>query len=383
MRELLPADCIGASAIPSRTGCGRLSRVPRRKSTDLERMQAAATLWESDEQEIGYQASVLCGTSLPYRRPPGDPPYWTRRNGHLSLTLTPGRDGLPDGTERFWGYPYGSIPRLILTWASTEAVRTRSRQLDPGNSLSEFLRQVMGRDYRVTGGARGSMTRLRKQTEALFRSRLSIEVDQGADVDMAANLSIASAWRIRWPNSEKSSAPDQADRVQYVVLGAEFYESVVSSPVPLDVGALQQLKESAPCLDIYYWLSHRLSYLERPSKVPWDALRWQFGSNFADTRQGRSQFKSDFVKNLNRVLLVYKGANVEALPDGLVLKRSRTHVSPRGTTRSRLRAIERGLTTSKILTPEQQQLQIPENPIPGLARLPATPATASRSVTEP
>ena len=38
--------------------------------------------------------------------------------------------------------PFGNIPRLLLAWVSTEAVRTQSRVLVLGASLSEFMRKV-------------------------------------------------------------------------------------------------------------------------------------------------------------------------------------------------------------------------------------------------
>ena len=38
--------------------------------------------------------------------------------------------------------PYGNFPRLLLAWVCTEAVRTRSRVLVLGDSLSEFMRTL-------------------------------------------------------------------------------------------------------------------------------------------------------------------------------------------------------------------------------------------------
>ena len=38
--------------------------------------------------------------------------------------------------------PFGNLPRLLLAWVSTEAVRTRSRVLVLGSSLSEFMRAL-------------------------------------------------------------------------------------------------------------------------------------------------------------------------------------------------------------------------------------------------
>ena len=38
--------------------------------------------------------------------------------------------------------PFGHIPRLLLAWVCTEAVRTQSRDLFLGKSLSDFMRRV-------------------------------------------------------------------------------------------------------------------------------------------------------------------------------------------------------------------------------------------------
>src|SRR5215213_5547174 len=59
-------------------------------------------------------------------------------------------------------------------------------------------------------------------------------------------------------------------------------------------------------LDIYAWLTYRMSYLQRPTTVPWPSLRAQFGSDLADTKQGRGQFRRDFERHLREVVLVYR-----------------------------------------------------------------------------
>ena len=57
--------------------------------------------------------------------------------------------------------PYGNIPRLLLAWVCTEAVRTQSRVITLGDSLSEFMRKVGV--YSTSGGTTGGRTRLRNQ----------------------------------------------------------------------------------------------------------------------------------------------------------------------------------------------------------------------------
>ena len=67
--------------------------------------------------------------SFPYK----DCRILKRVNGPYTLYMTAG------GGNRL---PYGNLPRLLMAWVSTEAVRTRSRELVLGRSLSEFMRKV-------------------------------------------------------------------------------------------------------------------------------------------------------------------------------------------------------------------------------------------------
>ena len=67
--------------------------------------------------------------------------------------------------------PFGNLPRLLMAWLSTEAVRTQSRELVLGRSLSEFMRSLgINSD---SGGARGEQTRLRNQMNRLFGCAVS------------------------------------------------------------------------------------------------------------------------------------------------------------------------------------------------------------------
>ena len=45
-----------------------------------------------------------------------------------------------------YNLPFGNLPRLLMAWVSTEAVRTQSGELVLGRSLSEFMRGIITRD---------------------------------------------------------------------------------------------------------------------------------------------------------------------------------------------------------------------------------------------
>jgi Plasmid encoded RepA protein len=291
---------------------------PARDGLDL--LRAATVLWDAEAQDVGYLARLFTQTSLPYRDP-GDVPFWGRRNGDLSLTVQPGVVTEADGTSRSIGYPFGTVPRLLLTWLSTEAVRTKSRDLILGENLSDFMRQL---GMQATGGRNGTIHRLRTQAERLFQASLSVRWDNEHGTG-GGRMGIASTYQL-WKAEDD---PNQTTLFPSVVrLSGDFFDEVTQHPVPLDLGALRALRGSPMRLDIYCWLTYRMSYLHRRTEVPWTVLRTQFGSNLADTKQGRARFRVEFERHLREVVLVYREANVEVSPGGVVLLPSRTHVPP-------------------------------------------------------
>lgn len=103
-----------------------------------------------------------------------------------------------------------------------------------------------------------------------------------------------------------------------------FFAELLAAPVPIDLRALAALTSSL-ALDVYCWLTYRLSGLSRPLTLSWPALALQFGSQTARPRD----FRRRFVVALAAVLVVYPEARVRAGRDGLVLFPSPSHVPSR------------------------------------------------------
>jgi hypothetical protein len=253
---------------------------------------------------LGYMARALTLATMPHRRTAEN--EFERRNGAFTLTmLAPSRVGLP----------YGSVPRLLVAWLTTETVRTRERQIVLGERLSEFMAKL---DLVPTGGRWGTITRLREQMQRLFASSVSCLYEDGHrwSLDSVRVADRADLW---W----SPKAPEQAALWRsVVVLGERFFEEAVQSPVPIDLRALKALRRSPMALDIYCWLTHRMSYLRRPLVIPWGALQTQFGADYRLLRQ----FKANFLIQLKAVQAVYPEAKVEETAEGLRLKPSPTHV---------------------------------------------------------
>jgi hypothetical protein len=79
-------------------------------------------------------ARILVQATLPHSRP--ETHEFERVNGRFTLYMN-----APPSV----GLPYGSYPRLALAWLSTEAVRTRNREIELGPTFSSFMQFVVAR----------------------------------------------------------------------------------------------------------------------------------------------------------------------------------------------------------------------------------------------
>lgn len=275
-----------------------------------EQIIAEALAIESQEAQeagtLGFMARALAQATMPHRATAGA--FFERTNGAFTLTmLAPPKIGLP----------YGSLPRLLIAWITTQAVRTHQRELILGETLSDFMSQL---GLVPTGGRWGSITRLRKQSQRLFASTVScIYREQGGSGEGEVGFRVADKHMLWWD----PKAPEEAALWQSsVTLSHAFYTEIVNSPIPIDIRALRILKRSPLALDIYCWLTYRLSYLRRQTEISWGALAAQFGSDYKRLRD----FKEAFIDELGGVMAVYQEADVRQGELGLILRPSRTHV---------------------------------------------------------
>ena len=257
---------------------------------------------------LGYMARALVQATLPHSKIDGH--EFKRTNGLFKLTIL---------TDSEIGLPYGSIPRLLLSWMSTEAVRTKDRNLVLGRTLSSFMSEL---DLMPTGGRWGTITRLKEQMKKLFGASISCTYDDGNHWAIR-NISPISKANVWWDPKQ----PDQATLFESTLtLNEDFFKEIINNPIPIDMRALKFLKRSPLSIDIYCWLTYRLSYLKTPTTIPWEVLQVQFGSNYATNNQGVRNFKRAFLRELKKVTLFYQEAKLEPLEDGLKLIPSRPHV---------------------------------------------------------
>jgi non-specific serine/threonine protein kinase len=117
-----------------------------------------------------------------------------------------------------------------------------------------------------------------------------------------------------------------------VRLNPQFFRELVTSPVPIDLRAFKALRGSPMAMDVYTWLTYRMSCTHRrTAPIRWEALMGQVGAqNMSNSEDDYTQavrnFKKAFVSALERVRAVYPAARYEISDKGLTLIPSPTHV---------------------------------------------------------
>ncbi len=240
---------------------------------------------------LGYMARCLVQATMPHSKVEGV--FYERVNGNFTLNMTAGTSKI--------GLPYGSIPRLLMAWITTEAVKTKNRELVLGESLSGFLREL---GLIPSGGRWGTVTRVKEQMKRLFSCSISVVYDDNEGFAFKRMEPVEKA--ILWWDPKK---PEQSTIFNStLLLREEFFKEIIDNPIVYRMGALKTLKQSSMAVDIYIWTTYRNSYAKKPSRIPWEALQLQFGAGYPLTSQGKRNFKKKFIQSLERVSLVYPDA---------------------------------------------------------------------------
>lgn len=276
---------------------------PAQKLADAS---AEIALAPASDRDACFLHSVLCQVGMPRKKTAEL--RFERTNGAVSLLLTAGE--LWDG--RAWvqqQLPYGPKPRMVLINCTTTAIVTKSRFVDVGRSTREFMERMglnpQGSEYRS----------LRRQIASLAACRMQLGGRVGDEI---FNLETQPIRRLNvWV------VPDADQQTLWpgvVELSQEYFDHVRDAAVPLDDRAVAALRGTALGLDVYAWLAHRLWRIREPNGIliPWQSVRMQFGQEYSRLDHCRQEMRSV----LKQVLLLYRGARVEEVRGGLLLRHS-------------------------------------------------------------
>jgi len=170
--------------------------------------------------------------------------------------VEPGRT-LKKGKPLLHGVPYGARARMILLFLQTQAVRTGSREVELGRSMSAWLERM--------GIAWGGETAkaMREQAARISACSLKFFWENDAEEGWAAGRIINSGLRFNQLLGDGQASLWQ-DRV---VLDETFFNALSEHPVPLLEAAIRELRERSMSLDIYVWLAWRLHNLTKLTSI--------------------------------------------------------------------------------------------------------------------
>ncbi len=245
---------------------------------------------------IGYYPKHLAKITLPHRDPGTN--QYSRINGKEKLVMF---------TDADVGLPYGVIPRLFLIWMTTQAIKNKSREITIDGSLSAFVRSIglnsNGRDIK----------RFRYQAYKLFYASFTLTTNNKEDI-------------LHLEPAHKASFPENGNVNPRISLHESFFNNGLKKVIPIDLNAIRALKNSSLGIDIYIWLTFRMSYLKTPKLIPWDILQGQLGSDYKNDFTGRQGFKRAFDKQMMKIFKIYDRLKIKKTTEGILLEPSKPHV---------------------------------------------------------
>ena len=282
----------------------------RHHFTRADQVNQLVTASEADP-DLGFIARMMALCSLP-RTNPGDRLQYKRVNGPYKLVMIAGAD---------CKLPYGNLPRLLLAWVSTEAVRTGSREIMLGRSLAEFMRTL---GVYSSGGR--VQIRLRNQMRRLFSAHVQL-VYEDEHGEARVSSSVADRTELWW-NERK---PDQSSLWDSKIeLSEKFFKEIINHPVPIDMNTLTALKRCSLGLDLYLWLTYRTFTLRAPQQLTWRQLYRQFGADptKSSDKETIKFFRRQALRELKKIKLSWPGLNYTTAPGVLILHPSTPIIPP-------------------------------------------------------
>jgi len=281
-----------------------LSPTARRRTLVRQSIEDAPTTLK----DLRHVHSVLAICGLPYRRLPIDVREFERKQGNMALDVSAGSLRDDKGDNIVQPLPFGPKARLILMHLCSQAIQTKSPTIDLNDSFTGFVREL---GFNDSGGPRGALTAFKQQLNALAACTMKVSVWQpglGVRTERITPIKSFDLWlsdnmhqRALWPSN--------------LTFSLDFYESLKSHALPVNIRAVRAFANSARTLDAYYWLGYRVTRLRSPQTISWDSLAQQFGGGYARQRD----FRASFAQELQHIKDMFPKLPVTATEYGITL----------------------------------------------------------------
>ena len=200
-------------------------------------------------------------------------------------------------------------------------MRTQSRELILGRSLSKFMR-ALG----VYSSSGGTQTRLRNQMRRVFNAHVQlIYEDELGEASVSSSVADRTEF---WWNPKRPNEPSLWE--SKIHLSEPFFNEIIRHPVPLDMNTLTALKRCALGLDLYLWLTYRTFALRAPLRLSWRQVYRQFGvdPDRSSDRVTVRNFQRKVLRELKKIKLAWPCLNYSTDRGVLILYPSAPVIAP-------------------------------------------------------
>lgn len=292
-------------------------RIPNKKINRILRAQQYIN--DENVNNVGYFNKILINCCLPHAKKE----IWiiTKKNKKVKVpallhSVKNGRYELKLGTVNEDGLPYGTIPRLIISWLTSEVIRKKDKRIYLGKNLTGFMKNI---GMTPRGGKNGNIEMFKNQFIKLCDCMLMLSYSD-KNVYAADGIKIVDRCYIEWENNNEDLIDDE--KTSFIELSEMFFSMLIENPVPINTAVLDVIKGSSLGLDIYGWVNYRQSFIKEETMVPWSLLEKQFVSNYSK----RSEFIRSFKKQIDILNSVYDtGLSVGKL--GVTIKKRKPIIS--------------------------------------------------------
>lgn len=284
-----------------------LPKITFQRKRHLQLVNLAGDLAEQTREEagaLGFMSRLLIMVNLPYRDLSKDRKVWVRKNGKVSIIVSPAYDQ----NGKSMGIPYGSYPRLILAYIITQVVKTQSSHINLGKGFRDFI-ELIGLEK---GGHQ--FRNVKKQLERILSASFSWVYETGK-MQSRTNIQISHQSQLWW----NPKIPNQQTLWEsYIELNHHFFNEIICNAVPLDLRILGILKNSPLGLDLYMFIAWRTFKIDTPVYISWENLQEQLGGQYTDLKE----FSRKCRFHIKRIQSICPNLNIKFLKGRLCLNPS-------------------------------------------------------------
>lgn len=263
---------------------------------------------EEEPQQLYYQYSTFCSHTLPQSATEMTESVTEYTNNKLSISCIK-------------GLPYGGVARLIILYVNSMAVKYKSRDIDIGKSIKEFVERL---GYTPSYLENGINEQVLTQLEKLFytnyvNSTVTKTLNSNSEYIIEkkeTRLHLFDA-TVTWEHVKNNFTTASVAKVR---LSEVYFNEILKHPVPLSLDAIKSMKKSPLALDLYAFISYRAN-TKRVVPAKLSELKKQFCFDGPNWR-----FKSNVQRAMTYVTKAWPECNVLIKGDVLLIHRMATHI---------------------------------------------------------